>query len=915
MASYANTFTFCLIKINASGDTIWNKSYRINGGSRDGWEQTTRLDTDGTLLCALSGDQLVKIDTNGILIWAKQIQFKYGNEKFYHIQVLDNGDKILFYQATDDGRSLMVRCSPDLGTIKWCKYFYFYYGTYTNIVIDGNKIVFAGSASDQDYSFTLYPFIASLNLSNGSLLDFRYYKSNEATGIIRSLYKCGNGYLGLSSFSFSNGSNGYVRFNGDLSVKSVNQFQGVGISDYPQTQFSFAPQTDGSFYMAYGGYFDLALSYIDNRDSLIYVEDIPGFYSFPSDLKQSVDALYITGSDNFFDVVMQRTLSNTYVIKCDFAGSPGDCEPEQKPAFTLQSHTLVRGDRTIEIRDSSISLLPIDATADTPVPLQGQKGCTKEVECNRIHIKGANGVCNNLPVNFTASRNEQCNAHITWSCDAKNNSNITTVNDSTVSVTFTRDGVFTLYAKLDTYCGTDIADSIKVSVNLSKQLDLGRDTFLCNNQIVLHAGKQFSSYWWQDGSIDSIYTVTKEGKYFVITKDYCGNTLSDTLIVDKGPSFAFSAGNDTVKCNRDTIVLTATEGFTNYKWSPSYQTISTTDRRIKVFPDRDTKYTVQAEKPAGCVVYDTVQLSVNASPAIRLGNDTSFCDGNSIMLNAGDDFETYLWNTGETTQNITVAGAGTYTVKAKKGSCFSTDTLVVNPVFPTPETKLRDTVICVNNVVILQAGSGFNSYRWQDNSHSSQYIVREAGVYWVHVIDDHGCTVTDTAVVQGPASLPDHFLTADTMKCSYDTLLLQPASAFVSYLWSNGSMRDKIKVTKADTYWLQVTDNNGCINKNYTTVTEKECKNEIYFPTAFTPNGDGHNDVFRPKVLGSLEQFHMTIYNRWGQKVFESKDWQKGWDGSVNAGVPDTESFVWIASYRLRNKETSVTKGTVVLLK
>ena len=916
MASYANTFSFTLIKMNAAGDTIWNKSYRTNGGARDDWAQTTRLDTDGTLLCALTGNKLIKMDTNGVVISAKQVQFK-GSERLYDVQIMANGDKLLFYQADEFERSLMVRLSPDLSTVRWCKYFQFYWGYFSNTVIVGDKIVFGGSASPQDESLLLYPFIASVDANTGNLLQFDYYKSDEYSGVLNYLYPCGDGYLGMFSFNFSSGASGYgyIRFNKDLSVKSVHQFNALGVNDYPAPSMVVAPQSDGSFYMAYGSNFDLALSHINSEDSLLYVKDMPGFYSHPSDIEQSRNALFITGFSNFTNVVMQTSGSNVYLVKCDFQGSPGNCESEQNPSFTVSSHALQSGNTNLLVKDSSIALLPVIATEDSDIPLQINTNCAKEVTCNSLHIKGNQGVCNTEPVTFIASKNEGCSAQVNWWCNAKDNYTLTSLNDSTVSIAFTKNGVYTVYAQIQTYCEAQLTDSLKVSVNLSKQLNLGNDTFLCKNKLVLHAGNQFQKYQWQDGSTDSVYTVNKEGKYYVMVKGYCGNNLSDTVSISQNPNYFFSAGSDTLKCNNDTISLIATPGFMNYQWSPSYNIINANNQTVRVFPNRSINYTVQAEKPAGCFVYDTVFVALKTSPQIHLGNDTAFCKGGSLTLDAGRSFDSYVWSTGDTAQSITAARAGTYTVKAKDGFCYSYDTLVVSSVYALPRANLSDTVICVNSSLLLQPGAGFQSYQWQDGSQAAQFTASEPGKYWVAVTDSHGCFASDTVIIKGFATLPDHFLPSDTAKCSYDTLLLQPAFSFNHYLWSDESTHANLKIMSAGSYWLRVTDSNGCTNKNYVTVDTKECKNEIYFPSAFTPNGDGHNDLFEPKVLGTMEQFHLLIYNRWGQKVYETNDWQKGWDGYTNGIVQDSETFIWIASYKLQNKAATTAKGTITLIK
>ncbi len=116
-------------------------------------------------------------------------------------------------------------------------------------------------------------------------------------------------------------------------------------------------------------------------------------------------------------------------------------------------------------------------------------------------------------------------------------------------------------------------------------------------------------------------------------------------------------------------------------------------------------------------------------------------------------------------------------------------------------------------------------------------------------------------------------------------------------------------------YWLEVNDKNGCIGKDTLIVNAKQCMEGFYIPDAFTPNGDGKNDTFKPLLLGNVASYRFTIYNRWGAKVFESNEVGKGWDGKVQALATDTNVFVWICQYQLLGQSLKTEKGTVVVVR
>jgi len=86
----------------------------------------------------------------------------------------------------------------------------------------------------------------------------------------------------------------------------------------------------------------------------------------------------------------------------------------------------------------------------------------------------------------------------------------------------------------------------------------------------------------------------------------------------------------------------------------------------------------------------------------------------------------------------------------------------------------------------------------------------------------------------------------------------------------------------------------------------------FYVPNAFSPGSDGKNDIFRPLIFGKVLAYEFTVYNRFGQVVFTSKEPGKGWDGGAGQ---TTNTFVWTCRYQLENEPTIFEKGIVMLVK
>jgi gliding motility-associated-like protein len=160
-------------------------------------------------------------------------------------------------------------------------------------------------------------------------------------------------------------------------------------------------------------------------------------------------------------------------------------------------------------------------------------------------------------------------------------------------------------------------------------------------------------------------------------------------------------------------------------------------------------------------------------------------------------------------------------------------------------------------------------------------------------------------------SKPKPNLGIDTVLCKGDTLMISPGQ-FDTYLWQDGSVKNNYVVKQGGLYSVRVTNVCGVANdEKY--VREDPC--EIYFPSAFTPNNDGLNDVFRMlNAYNKVTDFHLRIYNRWGQMIFESKDPAKGWTASSN-NIPDGIGiYVWQCDFK-RSGIHRYMKGTVTLIR
>ena len=166
-----------------------------------------------------------------------------------------------------------------------------------------------------------------------------------------------------------------------------------------------------------------------------------------------------------------------------------------------------------------------------------------------------------------------------------------------------------------------------------------------------------------------------------------------------------------------------------------------------------------------------------------------------------------------------------------------------------------------------------------------------------------------------PSLAPADFLPADTAICDYGNIELVPVGNFTSFLWNTNATTPTLFVTGPGTYWLQITAGIGCSGRDTIIVTTRECLKGFFLPTAFTPNGDGRNEILRPFIGGRILHYQLTIFNRWGQVVFRSIDPLQGWDGRFKGAAQNNEVFAWTCSYQLAGEPAKYEKGTVVIIR
>lgn len=461
--------------------------------------------------------------------------------------------------------------------------------------------------------------------------------------------------------------------------------------------------------------------------------------------------------------------------------------------------------------------------------------------------------------------------------------------DASTNPTFNVTGPGTYNVTVDSgVC--QIFEEIIVSYDNPPVVDLGNDTTICAGQVVnLDATVGgTATYTWQDASTLPTYTVTTAGLY-TVTVDSGACTVTDNInvSVDQPPTVSF--GPDVALCQGETLVLDATTAGATYLWqdnstNPTF-TVTTAGT-----------YSVDVTRGA-CTITEDITITFDAPPVVDIGADTTLCDGQVLTLDATTAGATYRWWNNSPNATVDVSRTGTYSVDVTVGACTVTD--VINVTFedpPRPELG-RDQDLCAGGIIVLDATVPGNvSYLWQDGSTDPTFMVDTAGTFYV-TASEGVCVGTDTVTITLLPVIGVLDIGNDTSICETDVITLTASDpAVTNYLWSTGSRESSIEVNDAGTYWVRLRNECG-VERDTINVSYESCDCHLYFPTAFTPNGDGLNEDFKPTYDCELADYSLSVYNRWGVLIWETNNASEGWDAFYKSEIVQQGVYVWKTSY------------------
>jgi hypothetical protein len=376
----------------------------------------------------------------------------------------------------------------------------------------------------------------------------------------------------------------------------------------------------------------------------------------------------------------------------------------------------------------------------------------------------------------------------------------------------------------DNGCTSSQSQTINVYQLSQPQVTTNGPVDFCEgDDVTLTAQPPFVSYLWSNGATTQSITVDTESETYVTIQDVNGcRSTSDTIEITVYPLPVVDLGPDQDLCPGTSLTLDAGAGFADYVWVPG----GSTGQTLTIVASNSTAgdYRASVTDANGCFNYDEMTLAVFTPqiPVVTANGSPSICDGQTVVLNAGAGFQTYLWSNTANTQLNTIGQSGSYTVTTTdQNGCEATSTPFNVTVIPLPVVTVfanGPTEICEGNTVTLVMPSGYVNYVWNNGETTSSIVVDEAGDYFGSATNSAGCSnITSTITVTvNPQPQPVITPQGPVTVCYGETIVLDAGDlGYEEYNWFLNlnplSIHSQFApVGQSGSYTVEVIDANGC---------------------------------------------------------------------------------------------------------
>ena len=461
------------------------------------------------------------------------------------------------------------------------------------------------------------------------------------------------------------------------------------------------------------------------------------------------------------------------------------------------------------------------------------------------------------------------------------------------------------------------------------ELELGPDTSLCGGNITLNAQLNYTvNYLWSDGLNNPIRTIDSTGTY-ALEVNNLGCIERDTIHIEvhtpPNATYSYIGG-----CQNKAVSFTdQSVGNPNiWIWNFGDGNISNDQNPTNIYTQAGNFSAILTIIDSNlCTSISGNIISIDDSIALYMDPDTSLCQTNLNITAHGPPNANYVWSNSATDSTISINNSGSYVVTVTRGACTEIDSTVVlfydqpNAGYIFPQDS------CANVIQEFFDNSSSNVVEWHwsygnglIDSSQNLFVSLDSGLHHIILIvsTSNGCkdTISDSINIIYPVIDAD--VKNDTSIYENNTADLW-ALGGISYVWDdpNYSLDDSYSSTpiaspeETTIYYVTITDEYGC-EVTDSVLVEILDDYKLFIPSAFTPNSDGKNDIYKVSGKG-IKSFSLMIYNRFGELVFESNDANIGWNGYVNDQLSNIDKYAYYISVEYWNYSSEIYKGSLHL--
>gem|GEM_PF-755104 len=361
--------------------------------------------------------------------------------------------------------------------------------------------------------------------------------------------------------------------------------------------------------------------------------------------------------------------------------------------------------------------------------------------------------------------------------------------------------------------GCSGSDSIYVKLNTDKRNIISLDSVTsCLDSVLLSSNSGFSNYVWSSGQTTSSIYVKTSAWFKVQAVNAYGCIVSDSIYVKLNTDKRNVLLSDSLSSCTDSLLLSATIGFTNFSWSSGQTTSS-------IYVKTGGWFKVQAVNAYGCSVSDSIYVKLNTDKRNIISLDSLSSCTDSLLLSATNGFTNFSWSSGQTTSSIYVKTGGWFKVQAVNAyGCIVSDSIYVKLNTDKRNVLLSDSLSSCTDSLLLSATNGFTNFSWSSGQTTSSIYVKTSGWFKVQAVNTYGCIVKDSVYIS-MNQLPSVLIstTAASENCSGKPIELSTsAKNNVTYQWYknniaiNGAAGSSFLATQSGAYKLQLTSSVNC---------------------------------------------------------------------------------------------------------